>query len=142
MALFNFSRMNSPEDDGVRNYRIHPPKKRTRAPSTRLDTYPNQYPLTQFRVTNLKVIRKPIDGLSYLISDNLVENMKYQFRVISFNEDGMSPPSDPTAEVTIEDPTYAPGKLIVRVSDSTKSTIKLSHDRSNGWMYREQPREP
>ena len=68
--------------------------------------------------------------------------MKYQFRVISFNEDGMSPPSDPTAEVTIEDPTYAPGKLIVRVSDSTKSTIKLSHDRLNGRMYRKQPKEP
>ena len=56
----------------------------------------------------IKVIRKPIDGLSYLISDNLVENMKYQFWVIAFNEVGMSPPSDPTAEVTIEDPTYPP----------------------------------
>ena len=71
----------------------------------------------------------------YLISDNLVENRKNQFRVISFNE-------DPTAEVTTEDPIYAPRKLIVRVSDSTKSTIKLSHDRLNGRMYRKQPREP
>merc|ERR1711962_719412 len=76
----------------------------------------------------IKVIRKPIDALTYLISDNLVENMKYQFRVIAFNEAGMSPPSDPTKQITIEDPTYPPGKPIVRVSDSTKSTIKLTWD--------------
>ena len=73
----------------------------------------------------IKVIRKPIEDLTYTISENLVENMNYQFRVIAFNEAGMSPPSDPTAQVTIEDPTYPPGKPLVRVTDSTKSTIKL-----------------
>ena len=73
----------------------------------------------------IKVVRRPIEGLSYIVNENLIENMSYQFRVIAFNEAGMSLPSDPTKKISVEDPTYPPGKPVVRVTDSSKSTIKL-----------------
>ena len=49
---------------GVRHYQIHPSRKRTWAPSTRLELIQTNIPLTQFRVTNLR------------------EDRTYQFRVV------------------------------------------------------------
>ena len=69
----------------------------------------------------------------------MVQKTIYHFRVVAFNEAGLSEPSDPTENVLIEDPTFPPGKPTVRVTDSTKSSVKLQweHPDNDGNVGKE-----
>ena len=74
----------------------------------------------------LRVTREPISSLSYR-SNDLVEGLEYEYRVIAENKAGPSEPSEPCKPFIAKNPFDKPGPpLNLKPGEVTKSSVELT----------------